>query len=276
MRIFGDNMKGKFDVEDVYKKLVKGLKSFFNNAGFSKAVIGLSGGIDSSVVCVLAVEALGKENVIGVSMPSKYSDDASHTLAKELADNLGIKLLYAPIDRSYNTVSDQLVSANAIDRGMSVTKENIQSRLRMIFLMAIANENNALLLDTGNSTENGLGYATLYGDLAGAVAPVGELNKMQVYAVGIHYNMLKDSLVIPKYVFERKPSAELSEGQTDPFDYEIYSTLVDELMTASEGRDKVRERMISEGYPEECIDDAMERMERNSFKWHYAPPNIKI
>jgi NAD+ synthetase len=260
-------------MEEIYENIINGMKGFFERAGFEKAVIGLSGGIDSAVCACLAVDALGRDNVIGAALPGPYSGNDTVDLAKELAGNLGIRFVILPIDLPFASMCNKLRDALGDFKG--VPMENLQSRLRMCYLMGIANRENALLLDTGNHTENWLGYDTLYGDLAGAVAPIADLTKTEVYEMAEFLN--RDTERIPAATIDRKPSAELSDGQLDPFDYRIYSLLVREIAglitTDKKNGFPVSEEeffKIFEGwwdkYPVDTIKDAFDRIRKTRFK----------
>ena len=195
------------DDEKVVKALELGLRDFCHKQGFKKVVIGLSGGIDSSLVAVLAVSALGKENVIGVLLPSRFTSDESIKHAKELADRLGIANYTLPLEAPHEAIL-QLLKEPFKDLAEDVTEENIQSRLRGLLLMAFANKFNALLLNTGNKSEYAVGYCTLYGDMCGALSVIGDLTKKEVYHLARHLN-------IPKAILEKEPTAELKPNQKD-------------------------------------------------------------
>lgn len=212
--------------EEKYTKIVDGLKKFFKDAGFKKAVLGLSGGIDSALVACLAVDALGKKNVVGIMLPSYISSKDSERLARKLGKNIGIRVYLCPIGHTVGTI-DMHIKLRFPFSLEGIPLENIQSRIRMVYLMAYANTTNSLLLDTGNRTENLTGYATLYGDLAGAVQPIGDLNKNEVYEVVDYINKKAGKKRIPQDMIDRVPSAELSVGQVDPFDYEVDAPLID-------------------------------------------------
>ena len=257
--------------ELVYKKLVKGLSDFFTNAGYEKAYIGLSGGIDSTVAACIAKQALGKNNVTGISMPSRLSSNESVSDAYRLAENLGIKIIKVPIDPIFSAYR---VSFSEHFRNLPEdhTEENIQARIRANILMAMANKFNALVINTGNRTEAALGYATLYGDMCGAVALLGEVNKLMIYRIAEYIN--RDKEIIPRSIIEKKPSAELSAGQTDESSlgagYDILAPMVDDI---EDGRsfDELKAR-----YSEDILRKTIERIERNRFKRRQMPPGIRI
>jgi len=255
--------------KDLFKFITTKLKEFSKETNFSKAVIGLSGGIDSSVVACLTTKAFGTENVLGLIMPSKYSNNESREDAQELAKNLKIKSREWSIEETRLLVEKQFEKVFE-KRLEGKSSENIQPRLRMLFLMAIANQENRLVIGTGNKTEIALGYATLYGDTAGAICPIGDLNKKQVYELAKEINK-EFGKVIPQRVFDKKPSAELFEGQQDPFDYENISELVDKLYQGA-----LPEEMFKEGYEEKLVKEFNEKIKNAAFKRNQSPPVIKI
>jgi NAD+ synthase (glutamine-hydrolysing) len=209
-------------------KIVSALSEFFKKQQYTKAVIGISGGIDSAVVACLAVEALGRSNVIGIAMPNAgVTSKDSTELAEKLARNLGIRFHIMPITSAYCGVVEDFFQCFGRWKNI-VSRENLQSRLRAVILMAVANDNNALLFSTGNETEDELGYFTLYGDGCGAIAPLGEVNKNEVYELATEIN--KEKEIIPAETIKRQPSAELTAGQVDPFNYKVDAEIVSALI----------------------------------------------
>ena len=258
-------------VERIYKALVMGIKDYLYKTGFYKAVVGVSGGIDSAVVISLAVEALGADNVLGVMMPSKYTSVQSMEDAKTLVKNLGVKSYIIPIDQifqAYNSTFTEIFAGLPED----ITEENIQARIRGNILMAISNKLGYLVLSTGNKTELALGYCTIYGDLSGGLAVISDVSKPDVYELANYYNTLKGRVVIPESILTKKPTAELKFGQVDPFDYKIVSPLVDEIIN----NNRTIEELIKMGYPEELVIDTARRIRRAEYKRRQAPPGIKI
>ena len=256
---------------EMFNALVLGVRDYFRKTGFKRALVGLSGGIDSSLVAAIATTALGKENVTGVSMPSRYSSDHSKDDAGTLAENLGIELVVIPIDRVFSSYLDQLSPSF---KGMppNVAEENIQARIRGNVLMALSNKFGDLVLATGNKTELALGYATLYGDMSGGLEVIGDVSKMEVYALARYYNNKARKQVIPERCFVKIPSAELRPDQYDPFDYAVVSPLVDEII---ENR-LTRPELIAKGYDARVVEDTLRRIRNAEYKRHQAAPAIKI
>ena len=270
--------------EEMFNALVLGVRDYFKKTSFKKTVIGMSGGIDSSLTTCIAVEALGSENVIGVSMPSKYSTVHSKSDAQILAKNLGIYFVQFPIQdvvESYRTTLETPLSLIRdhfqIDKNRDdpVADENIQPRVRGNSLMDISNrlkELRMLVLNTGNKTEMALGYCTLYGDMAGGLGVLGDVSKLEVYKLAEYVNRKAGKEVIPGNVFQKKPSPELKEGQLDPFDFSIVSPLVDEII---ENR-RSKKELVGIGYPEDVVADTYRRIRNSEYKRWQAPPCIKI
>lgn len=219
---------------EIFKALVLGLRDFADKNNLKHAFIGLSGGIDSSVVAVIAAEALGREHVTGVAIPSRYTDVRSTESARELASRLGIGFEAVELEKMHEAAEQAL----GPERSGGVAGENIQARLRMIVLMSFVNQRGGFLINTSNKTELTLGYSTLYGDMAGAISPLGDLTKPEVYALARWINVGRD--VIPPFVMERKPSAELRENQVDPFDYEKISPEAEALVLNNQSNAAMR------------------------------------
>jgi len=270
--------------EEMYGAIVLGIRDYFRKTGFKKAVVGMSGGIDSSLTACLACEALGKENVIGVSMPSRFSSDHSKTDARELAENLGICFVQFPIQDIVETYRKTMhqplqeirrhfeLGEEADD---DVADENIQPRVRGNCLMDISNrlkDLRILVLNTGNKTELALGYCTLYGDMAGGIGALGDVSKLEVYRLAKYLNKKMRKEIIPRTVFSKRPSPELREGQFDPFDFGIISPLVDEVV---ENR-RSRRELVAMGYPEMAVEDTCKRIRIAEYKRWQAAPCIKI
>jgi len=255
----------------MFDALVLGVKDYFRKTGFKHALVGLSGGIDSSLVAVIAASALGNENVTGVSMPSRYSSDHSKSDAQLLSENLGTKYLSIPIEPIFTAYLNQL-TPHFKGRPADVAEENLQSRIRGNILMALSNKFGGLVLATGNKTELALGYATLYGDMSGGLEVIGDVSKMEVYALARYYNKKVAKSVIPENCFSKIPSAELRPDQFDPFDYPVVSPLVDEVI---ENR-LSRAELIQKGFPQNVVEDTVRRIRGAEYKRHQAAPSIKI
>jgi NAD+ synthase (glutamine-hydrolysing) len=257
--------------QEIFNALVLGVRDYFRKTGFQRAYVGLSGGIDSSLVAAIAKEALGKENVTGVSMPSRYSSDHSKNDARRLADNLGIQFLTITVEPIFATYLEQLKQPFK-GRPPDVAEENLQSRIRGSLLMALSNKFGGLVLATGNKTELALGYATLYGDMSGGLEVIGDVSKMEVYALCRYYNEMANRPVIPESCFTKIPSAELKPDQFDPFDYAKVSPLADDII---ENR-LSRTELLRKGYDERIVDDCLRRVRFAEYKRRQAAPAIKI
>jgi len=268
-------VESKYDeVEELDNALVYGIKEYFRRNNFNKAFIGLSGGIDSAVVAVLAVQALGKENVTGISMPSRFSSKGSIDDAKKLADNLGINFNIVPIENSFKIMNETL-SESFRKMQKDVTEENIQARLRGLILMAFSNKFNGLVISTGNKTEMALGYCTLYGDMCGGLAAISDVNKTNVYKLAAYINKKYGKEIIPKSSIEKAPSAELAENQTDEkslgASYGILSPLVDDII-----ENKMSLGQLSNKYSKEIVEKIIAKINGNEYKRRQAAPGIKV
>lgn len=255
----------------IYKALIVGIHDYLHKTGFYKAVVGLSGGIDSSVVASLASEALGAENVLGVLMPSRYTSERSIEDAKTVATNLGIEYKIIPIEDIFQSYKASL-SEMLLGLKEDITEENIQARIRGNILMAISNKFGYMVLSTGNKTEMALGYCTLYGDLSGGLAVISDINKLDVYELGRYFNKIKGGDIIPESVFTKKPTAELKFDQVDPFDYNIVSPLTDEIIESGRSVDE----LVEMGYDRELVVDIVKKIRKSEYKRRQAPPGIKI
>jgi NAD+ synthase (glutamine-hydrolysing) len=256
---------------EMFNALVLGVRDYFKKTGFKQALVGLSGGIDSSLVAVIAAEALGKTNVMGVSMPSRFSSEHSKADAQQLASNLGIEFIRVPIEPIFEAYEQHLVPQFK-GQPADVAEENLQARIRGNILMALSNKFGRLVLSTGNKTELALGYATLYGDMSGGLEVIGDVSKTEVYALARYCNRKAGSPLVPENCFTKIPSAELRPDQYDPFDYAVVSPLVDDII---ENR-LSRKELIEKGFPEQVVDDTLARVKNAEYKRRQAPPTIKI
>ncbi|NOZ09040.1 MAG: NAD+ synthase [FCB group bacterium] len=257
--------------EQIFRALSLGVSDYFRKTGHGKAVLGLSGGIDSALVAVIASDALGKENVLGITMPSIYSSGHSIEDSKKLAENLGIEFEMIPIRK----INEEMLTALApVFRSTKagLAEENLQARIRGGLLMAVANKRNALLLNTGNKTETALGYCTLYGDMCGALGVISDLNKLQVYAVARWYNRQHGADIIPQNTLTKPPSAELKPDQVDPFDYNLIAPLVDEIVTGN----KHLTELVKQGYDQTIVAEILRKIRLNEYKRRQAAPGIRI
>ena len=260
-------------IEGVHQTLVKALQDFFAGAKINKAIVGLSGGIDSAVVAALAVEALGKENVHGFMMPSEFSTLHSIQDAVDLAENLEIEYNVIPIGAIYNKFIKELAPVFGPDNKWNVAEENIQARIRGTLLMAYSNKFNALVLNTSNKSELSVGYGTLYGDLAGAVMVIADLYKAEVYELASYLN--RDKVVIPHSTMTKAPSAELREGQKDSDSLPDYD-LMDPILYAINEGGKTIEQLRTEGYDKKLLDKVESLTKSAPFKVAQIPPIFNL
>lgn len=257
---------------EVYQALVLGLKDYVLKNGFGKVIIGLSGGIDSSLVAALAVDALGKENVTGVFMPSRYSSGQSQEDAEALAKNLGIKLITISIEQIFRFYL-LVLEPHFTGLGRDTAEENLQARVRGNILMAFSNKFGWLVLTTGNKSEMSTGYATLYGDMAGGLAVIKDVPKTLVYKLSRHRNSL--CLDIPERVFTKAPTAELKPDQLDQDTLPPYETL-DAILKAYVEEDKDLAKIIALGFDQEIVNKTISMVDKNEYKRRQSPPGIKI
>ena len=259
-------------IESLRKALVLGLRDYAHKSGFQKALLGLSGGIDSAVTASLAVEAFGADNVLGISLPSAISSQHSQDDAKELAKNLDIEFHTIEINNVVNSTSSALQPLFQ-HLSFDVTEENIQARSRGLILMAISNKFGALLLTTGNKSELAVGYCTLYGDMCGGLAVISDVPKMQVFALARHLNA--DKIRIPINTIEKPPSAELRPDQKDSDSLPDYETLDSILHSYVEKRKSIHS-IINEGFSEETVRKIVRLVDLNEYKRNQAAPGLKI
>ncbi len=261
-------------LEEIYEALVLGTSDYVRKNGFKGVVIGQSGGVDSSLVSSLAVDAIGKENVTGLFMPSPYTSKESREDAYALAKNLGIKIIEIPIDSIFKSYIDTLKKEFS---GLpeDITEENIQARIRGNILMAFSNKFKWLVLTTGNKSEMSVGYATLYGDMAGGFAVIKDVPKTIVYELCKWKNTKESMVVIPERVFRKEPSAELKPNQKDTDTLPPY-TVLDPILKAYIEDDRGFEEILSLGCEAECAQKVIRMVDTSEYKRRQAPPGIKI
>jgi len=261
-------------VEEIYDALVLGTRDYVRKNGFQKVVMGLSGGIDSSLTAAIAVEALGAENVIGVTMPSQYTSKETLSDAEVLAGNLGIKLITVPIREILQGYLTAL--AEPFGGGSAgVTEENLQARIRGNILMGLSNRFGWLVITTGNKSETAVGYCTLYGDMAGGFAMIKDVPKTVVYDLSEFVNVRARTELIPRSVIKRPPTAELRPDQRDEDSLPPYSVL-DPILKAYVEEDKSAGEISAQGFDPRTVEDVVRMVDRNEYKRRQAPPGIKI
>ena len=267
------------DAEEVYRALVLGTADYLRKTGFSKALIGLSGGVDSALTATVAVDALGKENVVGITMPSRYSSEGSISDSKKLAGNLGFDLWEVPIEPAHEAFTDMLEERF---RGTepNVAEENVQARVRGNVLMTVSNKFGWMVLTTGNKSEMAMGYATLYGDMAGGFAVLKDVPKTTVYELCLWRNRRGRSFgtpedVIPAAILDKAPSAELREDQLDVDSLPPYEVL-DPVIKAYVEDDCSYQDMVAQGFDAQVVRQVISAVDRNEYKRRQAPPGVKI
>ncbi|MBC7367766.1 MAG: NAD+ synthase [Undibacterium sp.] len=260
------------DLADIYAALVLGLRDYAQKSGFKKALIALSGGIDSALVAVIAAEAFGAANVIGVSLPSSISSQHSRDDARVLAENLGIRFETVAIAEAVAS-TEAALGPIFVGRPRDVTEENIQARIRGVLMMALSNKFGALLLTTGNKSEMAVGYCTLYGDMCGGLAVISDVFKMQVYALSRWIN--RDREIIPANTIDKPPSAELRPGQVDQDSLPPYDQL-DAILTGYVEEGLSRRDLVAQGFPETVVNDIARKVDLNEYKRKQAAPGLKI
>jgi len=256
-----------------YAALVLGTRDYVRKCGFRRAVIGLSGGIDSALTAAIAVDALGPENVTGIAMPSQYSSEHSIRDARELAENLGIRFQVVAISEIFDLYRKALAPIFT-GRPEDVTEENIQSRIRGNILMAFSNKFGELVLTTGNKSELGVGYCTLYGDMVGGLGVISDVPKTLVYRLSHYVNTLKP--VIPRSTLEKTPSAELRPGQKDSDtlpEYEVLDNILEDYVEDNRTAEQIA---ADRGYDLKLVRDVIRMVERSEYKRQQAAPGLKI
>jgi NAD+ synthetase len=263
-----------------WRAIVRGIRDYCGKNGFSKVWLGLSGGIDSSMVLALAVDALGAENVTAVRMPSRYTAELSNDLAEEQCRALGVKMLTVPIEKPFQGYLDALAETFA-GKAVDVTEENLQSRTRGALLMALANKFGGLLLTTGNKSEYAVGYATIYGDMCGGYAPIKDLYKTEVFALCRWRNTVGGAPagsaggVIPPAVIARPPTAELRENQKDEDSLPPYDVL-DAILLRHVDQEQSRDEIVRAGFDAATVDRVLKLVRIAEWKRHQAAPGPKV
>lgn len=260
------------ECKDTFDALVLGLRDYAHKSGFKRALVALSGGIDSALVAVIATHALGAENVMGVSLPSAISSQHSKDDARALAANLGIRFETIAIADAVNA-TESLLQPLFAGRPRDVAEENIQARIRGVIMMALSNKFGALLLTTGNKSETAVGYCTLYGDMAGGLAVISDVFKLQVYALSRWINRERE--IIPHSTIEKPPSAELRPGQVDQDSLPPYEVL-DEILKGYVEEGLSRRDLVAQGFAEAVVNDVVRKVDLNEYKRKQAAPGLKI
>ena len=262
-------------VGEVYHALTLGTRDYVRKSGFQSVLVGLSGGVDSSLTCCVAVDALGAENVVAVAQPSRYSSEGSLLDARALADNLGIALWVMPIERAHLAM-EEMLDPYFLDTEPGVAEQNVQSRIRGNLLMALSNKTGAMVLPTGNKSETAMGYATLYGDMAGGFSVLKDVPKTLVYELSAWRNTHGDPRdAIPQSVITKPPSAELRPDQRDDDDLPPYDVL-DPVLRAYVEEDRSFEDMVAMGHDPDVVRRVIRDVDRNEYKRRQAPVGVKI
>jgi NAD+ synthase (glutamine-hydrolysing) len=261
-------------IDEVYQALVLGTKDYARKNGFKKVLLGVSGGIDSSITAAIAATALGAENVTCVSMPSKFNSPETQRDAEKLAENLGAEFFTIPIESILKQFDKSLATTDGWDNN-GIAYENLQARIRGVILMSLSNSTGALVLTTGNKSETSVGYATLYGDTAGGFGIIKDVPKTMVYKLAEHINKLANRQIIPADVISRPPSAELRPGQKDTDSLPDYD-LLDEIIKGYVEEDKSARQLIESGLPKDVVKQVIRMVDKNEYKRRLSPPGIKI
>ena len=262
------------EYEQLYLAIKTGIRDYIFKNGFKKAVLGLSGGIDSALVAAIACDAIGSENVLGIMMPSRYSSESSVKDSIILADNLGMKTVNIPIEEPFKAFNE-LLEPYFEGRKTDSTEENIQARIRGIINMAFSNKFGFIVLSTGNKSEVATGYATLYGDMAGGLSPIKDLYKTEVYKVCYAYNKIHSKDIIPSNIFDKAPSAELRPNQTDQDTLPEYN-LLDQILFRYIEREMSLDEIVEDGFNEEIVKFVIKLVDINEYKRRQGAPGIKL
>lgn len=261
-------------LDEIYHALVLGTRDYARKNGFKKVLLGLSGGIDSAVTAAVAVAALGAENVLGITMPSRFNSPETSADAKKVADNLGIELLTIPIEPILTPFSKSLEADPRWD-DKGIAYENLQSRIRGTILMSLSNQIGALVLTTGNKSETSVGYSTLYGDTAGGFAVIKDVLKTVVYRLATYMNVKAGRELIPSDVITRPPSAELRPDQKDADSLPDYD-LLDEIIKGYVEKDLSARELVASGLPAKDVERVIRLIDQNEYKRRQSPPGVRI
>jgi NAD+ synthase (glutamine-hydrolysing) len=260
--------------EEIYKALILGTKDYVKKNGFKKVLVGLSGGIDSAFTAVIAVDALGKENVIGVTMPTRFNAAETINDAQIVAKNLGIKFHNIPIEPVLQSFNQELGKISGWDE-KGLAYENLQARIRGTMLMSMSNQFGYLVLTTGNKSETAVGYSTLYGDTAGGFAVIKDVPKTVVYQLSEYANKLHGREIIPQSIIKRVPTAELRLGQKDSDSLPEYDIL-DGILKAYIEEEMSLAEIVKQGFDAETVLKVIGMVDRNEYKRRQCPPGVKI
>ena len=267
-----ENIKSPHKIELIHDALVMGIRDYFGKMGLKTAILGLSGGIDSAVTLVLAAEALGKENVHAILLPSQFSSEHSKTDAIDLANQLNVRYDIIEIDKAFSAFED-LLKPWFKDIPFNLTEENMQARARAVILMALSNKFGYILLNTSNKSEAAVGYGTLYGDMCGGISVLGDVYKTQVYELASYIN--REQEIIPKNSIDKPPSAELRPGQKDSDslpDYSILDKILYEYIELRKGPNE----LIREGFDKEIVKRVLKLVNTSEYKRNQTPPILRI
>jgi NAD+ synthase (glutamine-hydrolysing) len=261
------------EIQDLFKAIVLGVRDYFKKQGFKRAVLGLSGGIDSAVAACIAKEALGEDCVLGLGMPSRFSSEGSVSDAKKLALNLNISFKVIPIEDPFSSYLE-LLTPYFENKPTDVTEENLQARIRGMILMAFSNKFGYIVLNTGNKSEMAMGYATLYGDMCGGLSVLSDVTKQQVYALAHFIN--RDHEIIPVSTIEKPPSAELRPNQKDQDSLPEYDVIDQVLKCYVEEHQSPEQISKQTGYSIELVNDLIKRIHRNEYKRRQSPLGLRV
>ncbi len=260
-------------LQDLYQALVIGVRDYFRKLGFKQACLGLSGGIDSALVACIAVDALGKDNVLAIGMPSRFTSENSREDADLLVKNLGIEYKEISIEDPFKSYI-QLLEPHFKGKKSDITEENLQARVRGMILMAFSNKFGYLVLNTGNKSELAVGYCTLYGDMVGGLAVINDVTKMQVYALANWIN--RDQEIIPLNMIQKAPSAELRHNQKDTDSLPEYQIIDNILISYLEDHRSPKDIAEQFNYPLPVVEDIVKKIHRNEFKRRQSPPGLRV